>query len=511
MMDRAKKAMVPPFEISVFADPAGSFTTAAAMVACAKKALREKFSHRPQGDARAWCSAARAWSRFASAVIAASDGAKATLVGYDGPGAGQEARSRMPTHASRSTRLCRRHATRSRRRRWRSEADIIFAAGPAGARILTPAQLKQAKALKVAADVNAVPPSGIEGVGVNDNGKPIAGTNARRHRRARHRQREVQDRGRPVQRDDRGQEAGLSRFPGRLRSCPETRWLTARRCCSRRSRRGRWRNRRGAPASRRWSPISSPTPIRNRRLMPAASSWRHRARHRVGEPVPRARRARRAAGPSPILGFVYGAGFEDRPELLALHRRALAAARQRCRDGRTRSRPGDLLRRARPPRHCPSRDRQRAARQNRRAGWRSAIGGAGGSHIVPSRLAKRRRRCLLPGARRGPRRVGAVRRQWQRRRACSASASNGPRRPRAAPGAMAARFARPLVRGGGAAMAPAVMGSPAPVELKGLASADFLVRRRERAAARDQPAARRHARHFRLRRDAACSASMSTR
>ncbi len=35
MMDRAKKAMVPPFEISVFADPAGSFTTAAAMVALA--------------------------------------------------------------------------------------------------------------------------------------------------------------------------------------------------------------------------------------------------------------------------------------------------------------------------------------------------------------------------------------------------------------------------------------------------------------------------------------------
>ena len=43
MMDRAKKAMVPPFEISVFADPAGSFTTAAAMVACAKTALKEKF------------------------------------------------------------------------------------------------------------------------------------------------------------------------------------------------------------------------------------------------------------------------------------------------------------------------------------------------------------------------------------------------------------------------------------------------------------------------------------
>ena len=44
MMKRAKAAMVPPFEISVFADPAGSFTTAAAMVACVKVALKEKFS-----------------------------------------------------------------------------------------------------------------------------------------------------------------------------------------------------------------------------------------------------------------------------------------------------------------------------------------------------------------------------------------------------------------------------------------------------------------------------------
>ena len=58
------------------------------------------------------------------------------------------------------------------------EADIIFAAGPAGRRLLTTDQLKEAKNLRVAADVNAVPPSGVEGVGVNDNGKPIPGTTA---------------------------------------------------------------------------------------------------------------------------------------------------------------------------------------------------------------------------------------------------------------------------------------------------------------------------------------------
>ena len=43
MMDVAKKSMVPPFEISVFPDPAGSFTTAAAMVACTEKTLKDNF------------------------------------------------------------------------------------------------------------------------------------------------------------------------------------------------------------------------------------------------------------------------------------------------------------------------------------------------------------------------------------------------------------------------------------------------------------------------------------
>ena len=46
MFNAAKKAMVPPFKISVFADPAGSFTTAAAMVAKVEKALEKKFQRK---------------------------------------------------------------------------------------------------------------------------------------------------------------------------------------------------------------------------------------------------------------------------------------------------------------------------------------------------------------------------------------------------------------------------------------------------------------------------------
>ena len=37
MFQAAKQAMLPPFKISVFADPAGSFTTAAAMVAWSRR------------------------------------------------------------------------------------------------------------------------------------------------------------------------------------------------------------------------------------------------------------------------------------------------------------------------------------------------------------------------------------------------------------------------------------------------------------------------------------------
>ena len=176
MMDRAKKAMVPPFEISVFADPAGSFTTAAAMVACAKTALKEKFDTGLK-DKRVVVYGGTGVVAFASAVIATSDGAKATLVGYDGP----ERVRKLAIESNARFEIDLGYAdgtTEEQKAELVRDADVIFAAGPAGRRLLTLAQLAPAKDLKVVADVNAVPPSGVEGVGVNDSGTPIEGTNA---------------------------------------------------------------------------------------------------------------------------------------------------------------------------------------------------------------------------------------------------------------------------------------------------------------------------------------------
>jgi len=176
MMKRAKAAMVPPFEISVFADPAGSFTTAAAMVACVKVALKEKFSTELTGK-RIAIFGGTGVVGFASGVIAAIDGAYATLIGYDGPDRvrklAEEANARFSVNIGYAD-----GSTEEQKEELVRGADIIFAAGPAGKRLITLDQMKQAKHLPVVTDVNAVPPSGVEGVGVNDNATPIPGVNA---------------------------------------------------------------------------------------------------------------------------------------------------------------------------------------------------------------------------------------------------------------------------------------------------------------------------------------------
>ena len=84
MIDTAKKSLVPPFELSIFADPAGLFTTAAAMVACVEKILKEKKNRTLSGMSVAVFGATGVVG-FSAAVIAALQGAKVTLVGYDGP------------------------------------------------------------------------------------------------------------------------------------------------------------------------------------------------------------------------------------------------------------------------------------------------------------------------------------------------------------------------------------------------------------------------------------------
>jgi methylene-tetrahydromethanopterin dehydrogenase len=173
MLDKAKKALVPPFGISFLADPSGSFTTAAAMVACVEKTLKDKKKRDLKGLKTAVFGATGVVG-FSAAVIAALEGAAVTLVGYDGikrvADAATQIKARFGAHVDAAD-----GSDERKKADLLKEAEAVFAAGRAGVQILTKAQVAAAKNLLIAADVNAVPPAGIEGLAGNANGDVLAG------------------------------------------------------------------------------------------------------------------------------------------------------------------------------------------------------------------------------------------------------------------------------------------------------------------------------------------------
>ncbi|MBV8837130.1 MAG: methylenetetrahydromethanopterin dehydrogenase [Alphaproteobacteria bacterium] len=176
MLATAKKALVPPFGISFFADPAGSFTTAAAMVACVEKTLREKKSRALKGTRIAMFGATGVVG-FSAAVIAALQAADVTLVGYDGIKRVQDAANEIKARFNVDVRAAD-GSDESRKADILSTADAALCAGRAGVRILGKTQIEAAKHLLVVADVNAVPPSGVEGLDVMANGAELASQGA---------------------------------------------------------------------------------------------------------------------------------------------------------------------------------------------------------------------------------------------------------------------------------------------------------------------------------------------
>jgi methylene-tetrahydromethanopterin dehydrogenase len=173
MLAAAKAAMFPPFVISLFADPSGAFTTAAAMVAAV--------AHRLEADRAAFSGAAVAVFGAKGVVggivgvIAAEAGARVTLVAHDQSGVVPAKAAEFEKRFSRSFAVAD-GSTAAGRRAVLADAEVVLACGRAGLQILSSAELSAARRLKVAADVNAVPPPGLEGLDPQANGAPIAGT-----------------------------------------------------------------------------------------------------------------------------------------------------------------------------------------------------------------------------------------------------------------------------------------------------------------------------------------------
>lgn len=166
MIDTAKQAMVPPFEISVLADPSGAFTTAAALVACVEKQLKEKHNKQLK-DCKALVFGGTGPVGIATGVIASLAGAQVSLVDHMSLDAANDV-------ANEYNRRCQSTLTGSvassdeEKSALIADIDIIFCTAKAGIQVLSNEVLADAKHLKVAGDVNAVPPAGIAGIGSND-------------------------------------------------------------------------------------------------------------------------------------------------------------------------------------------------------------------------------------------------------------------------------------------------------------------------------------------------------
>lgn len=164
----AKNAMVGDFRVGLFADPNGAYTTSASVVARVEEALRLR-----TGDGLAGRRVAVFGTGpvgLCTAVLAALQGGQVTLC--------QLTASR---HERAARRFCERYEvdvgwasadTAGAKRGLLEGLEVALCTARAGVRVLDREILDGARALLVAADVNAVPPSGIEGVEAHDDAIP---------------------------------------------------------------------------------------------------------------------------------------------------------------------------------------------------------------------------------------------------------------------------------------------------------------------------------------------------
>jgi methylene-tetrahydromethanopterin dehydrogenase len=169
MLRAAKAAMTPPFVVSVFADPSGAFTTAGAAVATLERAI-----------AGAGGFASKSFLILggtgpvgaAAAVLGARLGAKVQLASHLSVERAKVTTDMIAKHYDAAIEpVC---ADGAAKRALIANADVILASAKAGVQVLSQLELADAGRLLAAADLNAVPPAGIEGLGFLDDRKPLA-------------------------------------------------------------------------------------------------------------------------------------------------------------------------------------------------------------------------------------------------------------------------------------------------------------------------------------------------
>ncbi len=176
MLDRAQASMVPPFAVSVMADPSGGYTTAAAMLACVEAGLMKGDGQGLAGRSVVVLGGTGPVGRVAC-VLAARVGARVVLCSHSGL-AGATKAAELTGQRFGVTLGAAWTGDSAQLRARLADADVLLACAAAGVQVVSADDLLHATRAKVMADVNAVPPAGIAGVGVMHNGKPVPGSGA---------------------------------------------------------------------------------------------------------------------------------------------------------------------------------------------------------------------------------------------------------------------------------------------------------------------------------------------
>jgi len=173
MQVAAKQAMFPPFEMSTFSDPSGAFTTAAAMVAKVEVELQSKKQTLAEQTIAIF--GANGTVGSTAALIAAKQGANVQMMAHSSMGKMQAYVDDLQTRYGVTLTVVD-GSSASAKQAALNEATVCLCATPAGVRVLALADFSNSTSLTVVADVNAVAPSAIEGVGVMANAETIADT-----------------------------------------------------------------------------------------------------------------------------------------------------------------------------------------------------------------------------------------------------------------------------------------------------------------------------------------------
>lgn len=168
MLKTARKSMVSPFDLSIFVDPRGGYTTGASMVAQVEAYL-EPIKKSSLKECSVVVFGGTGPVGQVVCVLCAQQGAKTTIVSRQKDKAEKVAKELkelynvelIPDELGNDDKvvsICK-------------DKDIIFTCGTAGAQMVSVNALKQLPTPKILADVNAVPPLGIEGIDVNKKNK----------------------------------------------------------------------------------------------------------------------------------------------------------------------------------------------------------------------------------------------------------------------------------------------------------------------------------------------------